>query len=106
MPREFRALGDVEAGGFRFNGDAATVPGGRREPPQLDALARSWWKALESARSALRVAGPYLSGTEIGERSALLAEERIYVARLLERLERDLQANGRFVRSIAAPKSL
>jgi hypothetical protein len=103
---DFRALGDVEAAGFRFNGDAATVPGDRREPPQLDALARSWWKALESARSALRVAGPYLSGTELGERSALLAEERICVARLLERLARDLQANSRFEHSLAAPKSL
>jgi len=106
VPREVRALGDVEAAGFRFNGDAATVPGGRREPQQLDALARSWWKALESARSALRVAGPYLSGTELGERSSRLAEERICVARLLERLARELQTNSRFVRSLAAPKSL
>jgi hypothetical protein len=105
VPRA-RALGDFEAGGFRFNVDSAMAPDGLHQLPQLDALARSWWKALERARSALRVAGPYLSWTELGERSSRLAEERISVARLLEELAHDLQANSRFVRSLAAPKSL
>jgi hypothetical protein len=77
-----------------------------RESPQLDALARGWWTALESARYALRVAGPYLSGKEPGERGFRLAEERSDVARLLESLARDLQADSRFVRLLAAPTSL
>jgi hypothetical protein len=86
-------------------GETATWSG-RRESPQLDALARSWWKALESARSALRAAGPYLSGEELGERSSRLAEERSNVARLLESLARDLQADSSFVRWLTEPTSL
>jgi hypothetical protein len=128
VPRELRAFVDVEAAGSDSDGNATTVPGrqtvssavagqlsalvgetarsGRRESPQLDALARSWWKALESARSALRAAGPYLSGEELGERSSRLAEERSNVARLLESLARDLQADSSFVRWLTEPTSL
>jgi hypothetical protein len=86
-------------------GETATWSG-RRDSSQLDALARSWCKALESARSALRAAGPYLSGEELGERSSRLAEERSNVARLLESLARDLQADSSFVRWLTEPTSL
>jgi hypothetical protein len=87
--------------------ETETLSGRRQSPsPQLDALARSWWKAFESAYSALRVAGPYLTARERGERSSRLAEERSKVARLLESLACDLQADGRYVRRLAAPTSL
>jgi hypothetical protein len=129
VPRELPGFDDVEAAGSRFNGNAAAVPGRqdvsgvvagqvsalawgtetlsvRRQSPDLDALARGWWKAFESADSALRVAGTYLGGKELGERRSRLAEERSKVARLLESLARDLQADGSFVRWLAAPTSL
>jgi hypothetical protein len=129
VPRELPAFGEVEAAGSPFNGNAATLLGRpitsgavasevsalaweretlglRRQAPHLDALARGWWKAFESAQSALRVAGPYLSGKELGERSSRLAEERIKVARLLESLAREPQADGGYVRWLAAPTSL
>jgi hypothetical protein len=78
----------------------------QRKSPHLDALARAWWKAFESAHSVLRVAGPYLSGNELGERGYRLAEERSNVAQLLESLARDLQVDSTFVRWLAAPTSL
>jgi hypothetical protein len=105
VPRELPAFDDVEPAGFRFDGNATETMGGRRESPQLDALAGSWSKALESARSALRAAGPYLSGKELGERSSRLAEERSNVAQLLEGLARDLQAHTGYT-WLAAPTSL
>lgn len=64
------------------------------------------WQAFESAHSALRVAAPCLSGKELRARSSRLAEEPSKVARLLERVARDLQAHGRHVRWLAAPTRL
>ena len=65
-----------------------------RRSPHLDALARRWSEAFETARSALRAAGPYLGAQELGERSRRLVEERSEVARLLESLARELQAHS------------
>jgi hypothetical protein len=79
--------------------------GGRPQSPNLDGVAWAWSKALESAHSALGVAGPYLSGEELGERTQRLAEERRKVARLLECLARDLQADSGFLSGLAAPWS-
>jgi hypothetical protein len=70
----------------------------------LDALARRWWEALEAARSALRAADPYLDGPELGEGSRRLADERSDVARLLQSLARELQADSGFVGWFAAPQ--
>jgi hypothetical protein len=129
VPLDLHAFGRVEAAGARLSGTTAAVPGpltgssavasqlsalvgetetlgGRRESRQLDALAGSWWQAFESAHSALLIAGRYLGGKELGERSYRLAEERSKVARLLETLAHDLQARGRFMRRLAAPTSL
>jgi hypothetical protein len=74
-----------------------------RQSQHLDALARRWWLAFETAGSALRAAGPYLGGQDLGERSRRLVEERSDVARLLQSLARDLQAESGFVRWLAAP---
>jgi hypothetical protein len=129
VPHELPAFGEVEAAGSDFDANAAAVLGlqiasgavasqvsasvwetktlsVRRQAPHLDALARGWRRAFESAHSALRVAGPYLSGTDLGERSHRLAEERSNVARLLESLARDLQADSSFVRWLTDPTSL
>jgi hypothetical protein len=129
VPCDLRAVGDVEGAGSRFDSNAAAAVGRRsvsgavasevsalawetetlsvrRQSPDLDALARRWWKAFESAHSALRVAAPYLSGKELRERSCRLAEERSNVAPLLQRLARELQTDSRFVRWLAAPTSL
>jgi hypothetical protein len=129
VPIELPAADGVATAGSRLNGDAAALLGrqvnssalarevsvlvwetetvsGRRQSPQLDALARSWRKAFEGAYSALRVAGPYLTAKELGERRDRLAEERSKVARLLDSLASDLQVHSKLVRSLAAPTSL
>jgi hypothetical protein len=74
-----------------------------RQSLHLHALARAWWKAFESAQSALRAASPHLGGNELGERGRRLAEERSDVARLLESLARDLQVDSGSVRWLATP---
>ncbi len=71
--------------------------------PHLEALAGLWRSAFETARSALRAAGPYLDAQELGAHSRRLVEERSDVARLLQGLARELQADSRFVRWLAAP---
>lgn len=63
----------------------------------LDALARRWGQAFETAASALRAATPYLGGQELGERSRRLAEERSDVTLLLHGLAHELKADS-FVR--------
>jgi hypothetical protein len=71
----------------------------------LDALARRWGRAFETAGSALRAATPYLRGQELGERSRRLADERSDVTLLLQGLAHELKADSGFVRWLAAPSS-
>jgi hypothetical protein len=61
------------------------------EPLPLEVLAGLWWRAFETARSALRVAGPYLDGRELVEHSRRLVKERSEIACLLQGLGRDLK---------------
>jgi hypothetical protein len=74
--------------------------------PPVHALARAWWKAFESAQSALSAASPYLSGIELGQRLRRLGKERSEIAQLLESLARDTQADSGFVRWPADSRKL
>jgi hypothetical protein len=74
--------------------------------PPVHALARAWWKAFESAQSALSAASPYLSGIELGQRLRRLGKERSEIAQLLESLARDMQADSGFVRWPADSRKL
>jgi hypothetical protein len=84
MPRN--AFAEVEAAGF--SPDTALAV---RQSTYLNVLAARWRAAFDAARSALGVVGPYLDREELTERTRRLAEERSEVARLLQRLARDLQ---------------
>jgi beta-phosphoglucomutase-like phosphatase (HAD superfamily) len=74
-----------------------------RESPDLDALARHWWVAFATARSALDVVGPILDGPELSGRSRRIVEERGAVAGLLQAITRDQHADSWFVDWFSTP---
>jgi beta-phosphoglucomutase family hydrolase len=74
-----------------------------RQSPDLDALARRWWAALATARSALDIVAPLLGGEELTGRRRRLVEERGDVAVLLQAITRDQHADSWFVRWFSGP---
>ncbi len=74
-----------------------------RQAPTLDALAESWWLALDAARSALSGGGRSFTAQELGERHQRLAEEQRVIAGRLRELARDRQMDSLLVNLIAAP---
>jgi beta-phosphoglucomutase family hydrolase len=75
----------------------------RTQSSALDALAGRWWAALETAEAALRTAGPYLGGQELGEHSRRLSQERSDAVQLLQGLAHDRQTDSPLLDWLAAP---
>jgi beta-phosphoglucomutase-like phosphatase (HAD superfamily) len=107
-PRRQAAPADPRRPGSRPSATApvsetSEPPGSGPQPLPLDALAASWWSALESAQSALRAAGLSLSAHELGERGRHLTQERNETVQLLQGLGRELHTRSRLVDWVAAP---